>query len=152
MIQQKTYVVKKADIQRDWYVIDATDLVLGRLATRVATVLRGKHKQLFTPSVDLGDHVIVLNADKIRVTGRKLEQKMYRRHSGYPGGLKETNLKTMLATKPERVIELAVRRMLPKNALGAVLYRRLHVYTGDQHEHTAQQPKELKLDERMLAP
>lgn len=152
MIQQKTYAVKKADIARDWYVIDATDQVLGRLATRIATILKGKHKPLYSPHLDLGDHVIVTNADKVRVTGRKLEQKMYYRHSGYPGGLKQENLKTLLARRPERVLELAVKRMLPKNALGAAMYRKLHVFVGAEHPHQAQQPKTLTLDERMMAP
>jgi len=139
----KTYSAKKADIQRDWYVVDAAGETLGRLATRVATVLRGKHKPTYTPGMDTGDFVIVVNADKVAVTGRKLDQKKYYRYSGYPGGLTETSLRRMLQTHPTRVIEYAVRGMLPKNRLGRAMIKKLKVYAGSTHPHEAQQPKPL---------
>jgi large subunit ribosomal protein L13 len=140
----KTYYAKQADIQREWFVVDAAGQNLGRLATRIATVLRGKHKPIFTPSMDTGDFVIVVNADKIAVTGRKLDQKMYYRYSGYPGGLTETSLRRMLQTHPTRVVEFAVRGMLPKNRLGRAMLKKLKVYAGDSHPHQAQQPKPLE--------
>lgn len=141
----KTYSAKAGDIQREWFVIDAAGLNLGRLATRIAVVLRGKHKPIFTPSMDTGDFVIVVNADKVAVTGRKLEQKMYYRYSGYPGGLTETSLHKMLETHPTRVVEFAVRGMLPKNRLGRAMLKKLKIYAGGTHPHAAQQPKPLDL-------
>jgi large subunit ribosomal protein L13 len=144
----KTYAAKPGEVERQWYVVDAAGQTLGRLATKIATVLRGKHKPTFTPHLDTGDYVIVVNADKIVVTGRKMTDKIYYRHTGYPGGLRETNLQTMLQKKPEKVIELAVWGMLPHNRLGRRLIRKLHVYTGDKHPHEAQRPTELKLEGR----
>ncbi len=140
----KTYVTTSEDVTRDWYVVDATGATLGRLASRIAQALRGKHKAIYTPALDVGDSVIVLNADKIRVTGQKLDKKIYYRHSGYPGGLKKMTLREMLARRPERVIELAVRGMLPKNRVGRRMIRRLKVYTGTEHPHVAQQPRPLE--------
>jgi large subunit ribosomal protein L13 len=145
MIVKKTYVTKEEDVQRDWYVVDASGQTLGRLAARVASVLRGKHKPVYSPSVDAGDFVIVVNAEKVQVTGRKLDQKMYYRHSGYPGGLKEITLRNLLQQHPTRVIEHAVRGMLPKNRLGRQVFRHLKVYAGSEHPHEAQQPKALEL-------
>jgi len=142
----KCYQATVADARaaRRWFVVDATDQVLGRLAVRVATVLMGKHKPTYTPHLDTGDHVIVLNAGKIRVTGlRKKDETVYQRYSGYPSGLKEITMRTMLARHPERVIEAAVRRMLPKSALGARMFKKLKVYAGDRHPHQAQQPEPL---------
>lgn len=136
----KTYSQKISEVQRDWYVIDAKDQVLGRLATQIATLLRGKHKPTFTPSMDGGDFVIVVNAEQVRLTGRKAEQKMYYRHSGYPGGLKEIPFAEMHRKHPERVILLAVRGMLPKNRMGRHLLTKLRVYAGPDHPHQAQQP------------
>jgi large subunit ribosomal protein L13 len=141
----KTYTPKPEDIQREWYVVDAKDQTLGRLATRIAQVLRGKHKPIFSPHVDVGDYIIVLNADKIRVTGKKLDDKIYYHHSGYPGGLKARTLRQQLEKHPERVIHSAVRGMLPKNRLGRKMIKKLKVYTGDSHPHQAQQPKVLDL-------
>jgi large subunit ribosomal protein L13 len=141
----KTYVTNPGEVEREWYVVDATGQTLGRLASRVATVLRGKHKPIYSPSVDAGDHVIVINADKIHVTGRKLDQKIYYRYSGYPGGLKETTLRNMLDKRPTRVIRLAVRGMLPKNRLGRQMLKKLKIYAGPDHPHAAQQPKPLVL-------
>jgi len=141
----KTYVAKKEDIKRKWYLVDAKDKVLGRLATRIATVLRGKHKAIFTPHLDTGDGVIVINAAQIRVTGRKLKQKVYRRYSGYPGGLREVTLENMLAKKPTMVIELAVRRMLPGGPLGRDLIKKLKIYADDKHTHKAQNPLVLEV-------
>ncbi|MGQ9849591.1 MAG: 50S ribosomal protein L13 [Aggregatilineaceae bacterium] len=137
----KTYSPKQEDIRREWFVIDAKDQTLGRLASQVAVLLRGKHKPMFTPHVDTGDFVIIVNADKIRVTGKKLDQKVYYRYSGYPGGVKARTLREQLARNPERVIQLAVRGMLPKNRLGRHMIRKLKVYAGDKHPHQAQQPK-----------
>ncbi len=131
----KTYVVKASDIKREWHVIDAADEVLGRLATRVANLLMGKHKPLFSRNLDVGDFVVVVNAGKVRVTGRKTKQKMYYRHSGYPGGLKSTSLEKMMEAHPTRVIEHAVRGMLPKNRLRAPRMKRLKVYAGEEHLH-----------------
>ncbi len=140
-----TPVAKKEDLQKDWYVVDLEDKVLGRAATRIATVLRGKHKAIYTPSVDTGDFVIVLNAEKVRLTGNKLSQKMYYRHSGYTGGLTATPASKMLEKTPEELIKKAVKGMLPKNKLGRQMYRKLKVYCGSDHPHQAQQPKELQV-------
>ena len=132
-----------ATIERKWYVVDATGYTLGRLASEVAKILRGKNKPIFTPFIDTGDYVIITNADKIKVTGKKLEQKVYYRHSDYVGGMKETTLKEMLNKKPERVIELAVKGMLPKGPLGREMYTKLFVYAGPEHKHAAQKPEVL---------
>ena len=132
-----------ATIERKWYVVDATGYTLGRLASEVAKILRGKNKPIFTPFIDTGDYVIITNADKIKVTGKKLEQKIYYRHSDYVGGMKETTLKEMLNKKPERVIELAVKGMLPKGPLGREMYKKLFVYAGPDHKHAAQKPEVL---------
>ena len=137
----KTHVVKAGDIDRDWWLIDATDQPLGRLATRVATLLSGKHKPTWSPHLDTGDHVVVVNAARVRVTGNKLTQKRYFRHSNYPGGLREERLVDLLARRPERVIEMAVKGMLPSNRLGAAMYRKLKVYRGPEHPHAAQRPR-----------
>ncbi len=141
-----TYVTKPAEVVRKWYVVDADGKVLGRLASEVASILRGKNKPEFSPYMDAGDYVIVVNASKIVLTGSKLDQKMYRYNTGYPGGLKETSYRDMVAKKPEKVIELAVKGMLPKNALGRAMYRKLFVYAGPNHEQTAQQPIALELN------
>ena len=141
----KTYLAKDSEVTRNWFVVDANDKILGRLATQVATVLRGKHKTSFTPHVDCGDGVVVINAKNIKVTGRKMEQKLYKFYSGYPGGLKEKNLDTMLRNKPTKVIRLAVKNMLPKNKIGRQMIKRLKVYADDKHEQQAQKPKELKI-------
>lgn len=139
----KTYMASPAAIERKWYVVDATGYTLGRLASEVAKVLRGKNKAIFTPHVDTGDYVIVVNADKIKVTGKKLDQKIYYRHSDYVGGMKETTLREMMAKKPEKVVELAVKGMLPKGPLGRQMYTKLHVYAGPEHNHQAQKPEVL---------
>lgn len=141
-----TYMAKASDIKRKWYIIDAEGKPLGRVAAQVAIILRGKHKAIFTPHVDSGDHVIVLNADKVVLTGKKLEQKYYRRHSGYPGGLKEIQYKRLMATQPEKAVMLAVKGMLPKNSLGRAALRKLRVYKGTEHKHEAQQPEVWPLD------
>lgn len=141
----KTFVTKPADVERQWYVVDAEGQTLGRLASKIAAVLRGKHKPIYSPSVDCGDYVIVLNADKIHVTGRRMDQKKYYRHSGYPGGLSEISLRDQLKKHPTRPIELAVKGMLPKNRLGRKMIKKLKVYTGTEHNHHAQQPVELPL-------
>jgi large subunit ribosomal protein L13 len=133
----------KNDIPRTWYVLDAQDAVLGRLASKAAMMLMGKTKPIYTPFLDTGDHVIVVNAEKIRLTGQKEEQKIYRRHSGYPGGLKEVKAKRLRQTRPERMIELAIQGMLPKTKLGKQMYRKLNVYAGSRHPHQAQQPVEM---------
>ena len=146
-----TQSAKRADVERSWFVVDATDVVLGRLATRVATILRGKHKPIFTPHVDTGDHVIVVNASKLVLTGAKLKQKMYRRHSGYPGGLKEITAGTMMGKYPERVVEFAVKGMLPKGPLGRRMAKKLKVYAGPQHPHEAQSPRPLAIAGRAKA-
>jgi len=138
-------VTKNKDVQREWYVVDAAGQTLGRLAARVARMLHGKHKPTYSPSVDTGDFVIVVNAEKIHVTGRKLDQKIYYRYSGYPGGLKEITLRNLLQRHPTRVIEHAVRGMLPKNRLGRQMFKKLKVYAGPDHPHAAQQPKQLEL-------
>lgn len=141
----KTYVTKPDEVQREWFVVDASGKTLGRLATEVARILRGKHKPTYSPMIDAGDYVIVVNAEKVRVTGRKLTQKFYYRHSGYPGGFKQISLGDMLARHPTRVIEYAVRGMLPKNALGRQMFKKLKVYAGPDHPHQAQNPKPLEL-------
>jgi large subunit ribosomal protein L13 len=141
----KTFSAKPAEVQRDWYVIDATDQVLGRLSSEVARRLRGKHKPEYTPHVDTGDHIIVINAAKIWVTGAKKTDKFYHRVTGYVGNLKSISLEKMLQQTPERVIEIAVKGMLPKNPLGRAMYRKLKVYAGPEHPHIAQQPKPLEL-------
>jgi large subunit ribosomal protein L13 len=135
------------EIERKWFVVDADGKVLGRLATRVATILRGKHKPTFTPHIDTGDHVVVVNAEKIHLTGRKLQNKFYRWHTGYIGALREVNAETMLKTHPERVIEWAVQGMLPKNRLGRAMARKLKVYRGPDHPHQAQRPEPLGAEE-----
>lgn len=140
-----TPIVQENEIERKWYVVDADGQVLGRLASRVATILRGKHKPTFAPHLDVGDHVVVVNAGKVRLTGRKLRDKVYRWHTGYIGGLREVNAETMLKTHPERVIEWAVQGMLPKNRLGRAMARKLKVYRGAEHPHRAQQPEPLRL-------
>ena len=140
----KTYMAKPAEVERKWYVVDATDMVLGRLASQVAMVLRGKNKPTFTPNVDTGDYVIIINADKVRLTGKKLEKTYYRYHTGYIGGLKEVQYKKLMAEKPEFVVYKAVKGMLPKNAIGRTMIKKLHVYAGNEHNHQAQQPVELK--------
>jgi large subunit ribosomal protein L13 len=141
----KTISAKAEEVQRDWYVIDAQGQTLGRLATQVATVLRGKHKPSYTPHVDCGDYVIIVNAEKVHVTGQKMNQKMYYRHSGYPGGLKSISLRDQLKKFPDRVLEAAIRGMLPKNRLGRQMFKKLKVYAGPAHPHQAQQPKELSI-------
>ncbi|MBW7958936.1 MAG: 50S ribosomal protein L13 [Candidatus Promineofilum sp.] len=141
----KTYVTKPADVERAWYVVDAEGQTLGRLASGIATVLRGKHKPIYSPSVDCGDFVVVINADKIAVTGNRMDQKKYYRHSLYIGGLKEITLRDQLQKHPERVIESAVRGMLPKNTLGRKMFKKLKVYAGGEHPHEAQQPQPLEL-------
>lgn len=140
-----TPVAKKADLQKDWYVVDLQDKVLGRAATEIARVLRGKHKAIFTPSVDTGDFVIVLNAEKVRLTGNKLSQKVYYRHSGYTGSLSSITAGKLLEKSPDELIKKAVKGMLPKNKLGRQMFRKLKVYCGADHPHQAQQPKELQL-------
>jgi large subunit ribosomal protein L13 len=141
----KTYTPKPEDIQREWLVVDAKDQTLGRLASQIAHLLRGKHKPIFSPHMDVGDYVIVINCDKVRVTGRKLDQKNYYWHSGYPGGLRSRTLREQLDKFPERVIEAAVRGMLPKNKLGRQMIKKLKVYKGDSHPHAAQKPKVYEL-------
>ena len=140
-----TFMANPDKIDRKWYVVDAEGCTLGRLASEVANVLRGKNKPIYTPHVDCGDYVIVVNADKIKVTGKKLDQKIYYRHSEYVGGMKETTLREILAKKPERVIELAVKGMLPKGPLGRSLYTKLHVYAGAEHTHAAQKPEVMEI-------
>ena len=139
----KTFMASPDTIDRKWYVVDAEGKTLGRLASEIAKVLRGKHKPIFTPHMDTGDYVIVVNAEKIKVTGKKLEQKIYYKHSGYVGGMKETTLKDMLLKHPERVVEYAVKGMLPKGSLGRQMYRKLFVYVGPDHKHAAQKPEAL---------
>jgi large subunit ribosomal protein L13 len=141
----KTYITKPAEVERQWVVIDAQGQTLGRLASRVATILRGKHKPGYSPSVDCGDYVVIINAEKIHVTGRRLDQKMYYRHSGYPGGLSEISLRDQLAKFPTRPIESAVRGMLPKSKLGRKMFKKLKVYAGEAHPHQAQLPVPMEL-------
>jgi len=140
-----TYMARPADIEKKWYVVDATDKTLGRLASEIAKVLRGKNKAIYTPHIDTGDYVIVVNADKVKVTGKKMDQKIYRRNSGWIGGLKETSLKKMLETKPEEVLKHAVKGMLPKNALGREMMRKFFVYASPEHPHVAQKPEVLEI-------
>jgi large subunit ribosomal protein L13 len=142
---QKTYWTKPADVERQWYVVDAEGQTLGRLASKIATILRGKHKPIYNPSVDTGDFVIVINADKIKVTGRRMDQKKYYRHSGYMGGLREITLRDQLDQHPTRVLEAAVRGMLPKNRLGRKMIKKLKLYASAEHPHEAQQPVPLEL-------
>ena len=141
----RTYVAKKEDINRVWYIVDATDKILGRMATRIAIILRGKHKAIYTPHLDTGDGVIVINASKIKVTGKKMKDKIYRRHSGYPGGFREVPLETMLKNRPTTVIKLAVKRMLPSGPLGRDIFKKLKVYADDQHPHKSQNPIPLEV-------
>ena len=138
-----SFMANPAKVERKWYVVDATGDTLGRLASEVAKVLRGKNKPIFTPHIDTGDYVIIVNAEKIKVTGKKLDQKIYYHHSDYVGGMKETTLREMLAKKPEKVVELAVKGMLPKGPLGREMFTKLHVYAGAEHPHTAQKPEVL---------
>ncbi len=144
----KTYVTTEEAIDRKWYVVDAAGHTLGRLSTEIASVLRGKRKPIYTPSMDTGDYVIVINADKIKVTGKKLDQKIYYHHSDYVGGMKETTLRELLAKHPERAVEYAVKGMLPKGPLGRKMYRKLHVYAGPDYEQAAQKPEVLEIVER----
>jgi len=143
---KNTFMQKKETVERKWYVIDATDLPLGRVATKAAHVLRGKHKVTFTPHVDCGDYVIITNASKVKLTGNKLNDKMYYDHSGYPGGLRERNAKEMVEKYPVEMVERAVKGMLPHNRLGRQMAKKLFVYAGSEHKHTAQQPTEMKVD------
>lgn len=140
-----TYVAKPADIQRKWLVIDADGLVLGRLASEVAKILRGKNKPMYTPFLDTGDYVIVVNAEKMLLTGNKLDQKLYRYHTQHPGGLKEIKYRVLMQKNPEKILELAVKGMLPKNALGRAMFKKLHVYAGAEHEQAAQKPETITL-------
>ena len=139
----KSYMASPSTIERKWYVVDAEGLTLGRLASETAKILRGKNKPTFTPHIDTGDYVIIVNADKVKVTGKKLDQKIYYHHSEYVGGMKETTLREMMAKKPERVVELAVKGMLPKGPLGREMYKKLFVYAGPEHKHQAQKPEVL---------
>ncbi len=141
----KTFVTKPAEVQRKWLIVDAEGKTLGRLATQIAVLLRGKHKPIYSPHVDCGDYVVVINADKIKVTGRRLDQKQYYRHSGYPGGLSQISLKDQLEKFPTRPVELAVKGMLPKNRLGRKMIKKLKVYAGSDHPHEAQQPEPYEL-------
>ena len=138
----KSYIAKPAEVERKWYVIDAEDKTLGKIASEVASILRGKKKPIYTPHVDTGDYVIVINAEKVRVTGKKEEQKIYKSHSGYPGGLKETTLRELRAKKPEEIIRHAVKGMMPKGKLGRQMFKKLKVYAGPEHPHTSQNPEE----------
>ena len=144
----KSYMASTASVERKWYVVDAADQTLGRLASEIAKVLRGKNKPTYTPHIDTGDYVIVVNADKIKVSGKKLDQKIYYHHSDYVGGMKETTLKGMLEKKPENVITLAVKGMLPKGPLGRSMLTKLHVYAGPEHDHAAQKPEVLEIAKR----
>lgn len=144
----KTYIASEKEVQdlKEWFIVDATDIVLGRLASRIASVLKGKNKPAYSPHYDVGDFVVVVNAEKVKLTGKKMLQKTYFRHSGYPGGEMATSIRLMLQRHPERVIEQAVKGMLPKNSLGRKMFKKLKVYAGDQHPHNAQQPKVLNLN------
>jgi len=142
----KTFMAKAEEVNRKWYIVDAEGKPLGRLASEVASILRGKNKPTYTPHVDTGDNVIVLNADKVVLTGKKLDQKFYRHYSGYPGGMKEIKYRQFMATKPERAVELAIKGMLPKNSLGRAMFKKLKVYRGTEHNHQAQKPEKLDLD------
>ena len=141
----KTFIAKKEDVQRDWHVIDATDKVLGRMASRIAMILQGKTKPIYTPHVDTGDFVVVTNAKKIKLTGNKMKEKVYYTHSGYPGGFKEIPIKKWMEKHPDRIVTLAVKRMLPKTKLGSAMLKKLKVYAGPDHSHEAQQPKTLEI-------
>ena len=141
----KTVSAKKETVRRDWYVVDATDKVLGRIATEIANRLRGKHTPEYTPHIDTGDYIVVVNADKVRVTGNKATDKIYFRHTGYPGGIKETSFGKLMETHPERAIEIAVKGMMPRNKLSKAMLGKLKIYAGGEHPHTAQQPKPLEL-------
>ena len=141
----KTFMQTKETVERKWYVIDAENKPLGRVATKAATILRGKNKATFTPHIDCGDYVIIINADKVKLTGNKINDKMYYDHSGFPGGLRERNAKTMIESYPTEMVERAVKGMLPKGRLGRQMYKKLFVYAGSEHPHIAQQPVELKL-------
>jgi large subunit ribosomal protein L13 len=143
----KTFSAKTHEVKRDWFVVDASDLVLGRLATEIARRLRGKHKAEYTPHVDTGDFIVVINAEKVRVTGRKFKEKTYYHHTGHPGGIKSTTFDKLQSKNPTKIIELAVKGMLPKNPLGRDMYRKLKVYAGNEHPHTAQQPLQLDIEE-----
>lgn len=143
---KNTYMQKKETVSRNWYVVDATDMTLGRLATKVASVLRGKHKPTYTPHVDCGDYVIVVNADKVNLTGKKLDQKVYYNHSGYTGGLRERTARVMKEQYPVEMVERAIKGMLPHNRLGRQMYKKLFVYAGETHPHAAQQPVSMDLD------
>ena len=141
----RTYVAKEADIARKWFVVDATNKTLGRLASEIAQVLKGKHKRIYSPHMDVGDYVVVVNASQIAVTGRKMDQKMYYRHTGYPGGIREINLRGMLHRHPTYALQFAVKGMLPKNRLGRRMIKKLKIYAGPEHPHQAQQPEPLEL-------
>ncbi|ASK34888.1 50S ribosomal protein L13 [Alloalcanivorax mobilis] len=141
----KTFSAKPESVKRDWYVVDASGKTLGRLATEIASRLRGKHKPEFTPHVDTGDYIVVINAEKVAVTGKKATDKMYYRHTGYPGGIKETNFENLISAKPSMVIEKAVKGMLPRTPLGRAMFSKLKVYAGTEHPHTAQQPQQLEI-------
>src|SRR5688572_15323468 len=143
----KTFSAKSHEVERGWYIVDASDKVLGRLAAAIALRLRGKHKAEYTPHVDTGDYIVVINAEQVKVTGNKTKAKMYYNHSGYPGGIKEISFENLIAKNPTRVLEIAVKGMLPKNPLGRAMYRKLKVYAGDQHPHSAQQPQLLEITE-----
>lgn len=143
----KTFSAKGNEVKRDWLIVDASDKVLGRLATEIARRLRGKHKAEYTPHVDTGDYIIVTNAEKVAVTGRKFKNKMYHSHTGFPGGIKSVTFEKLQSRNPVKIIELAVKGMLPKNPLGREMYRKLKVYVGSEHPHTAQQPKQLEIEE-----
>jgi large subunit ribosomal protein L13 len=145
VVNMKTVSIKPADVSRDWYVVNAEGLTLGRLATEIARRLRGKHKPEYTPHVDTGDYIVVVNAEKVHVTGKKAQDKMYYRHTGYPGGLRSMSFEQMVEHAPERTIEFAVKGMLPKGPLGRAMYTKLKVYAGNEHPHQAQQPQELTL-------
>ena len=144
-MMKTTVFAKSGSVRGDWFVVDASDKTLGRLATQIAHRLKGKHKAIYSPHVDMGDHIVVLNAEKIHVTGRKLTDKIYYHHTGYIGGIKSIALEKLLKEHPERVIEIAVKGMLPKNTLGRQMFRKLHVFAGSEHPHTAQQPKPLEI-------
>jgi len=141
----KTFSAKPREVRREWFVVDATDKVLGRLASEIARRLRGKHKPEFTPHVDTGDHIVVINADKVHVTGSKTEAKMYHHYSGFPGGMKSATFKELVSDHPERILQTAVKGMLPKNPLGRQMIKKLHIYAGSEHKHHAQQPQPLEI-------
>ena len=144
----KTFSAKAHEVKRDWFIIDVSDKILGRVATEISRRLRGKHKAEYTPHVDTGDYIVVINAEKIKVTGRKFNDKMYYHHTGHPGGIKCTSFNKMQAEHPARIIELAVKGMLPKNILGREMYRKLKIYAGSEHPHTAQQPQKLEIEDK----